>query len=143
MYGLNLPMLSQLLNGPQLGSNAGARTYAWPVLCCMSPSKDVIEEQREFMHSEAGCGGTGKVLSLCCSRRVLLVAMVSQIMAYDVATMTVTYSAITQPAPVLRPGGQPEVGAVPLALGPRWLAHASNQVPNPPKAREMRAIVAG
>ena len=68
----------------------------------------------------------GRVLGLCCSRRVLLVAMVSQIMAYDTATMTVTYSAITQPAPVLGPGAQP--GAIPLALGPRWLAHASNQV---------------
>lgn len=51
-------------------------------------------------------------------------------MAYDLATLTVSYSAITQPAPTLRQGsdGAHDVAAVPLALGARWLAHASNQV---------------
>ena len=72
----------------------------------------------------------GRVLSISCSRRVLLVAMSTQIMAYDLATMQMSYSAITYPAPNLKQPGDkgPSTTAVPLALGPRWLAHASNQV---------------
>lgn len=72
----------------------------------------------------------GKVLSMACSRRVLLVAMNKQIMAYDTSTLAVTYSAITYPAPTLKLNGEREATAtaVPLALGGRWLAHASNQV---------------
>ena len=72
----------------------------------------------------------GRVLSISCSRRVLLVAMSTQIMAYDLATMEMSYSAITYPAPNLKQPGDkaPSTAAVPLALGPRWLAHASNQV---------------
>lgn len=54
-------------------------------------------------------------------------AMSTQIMAYDLATMDVTYSAITYPAPAVKHLGD-GAPAVPLALGNRWLAHASNQV---------------
>lgn len=49
-------------------------------------------------------------------------------MAYDLAALTVSYSVITQPAPALHQANEQEVGGVPLALGARWLAHASNQV---------------
>lgn len=66
-------------------------------------------------------------MSVSCNRRALIVAMSGQIMAYDIATLTVSYSAITQPAPTLS-ASEEEAKSVPLALGARWLAHASNQV---------------
>ena len=72
----------------------------------------------------------GRILRIACSPRVLLVAMHAQVMAYDISTMEVTFSTVTYPTPVRSPtcGDASEAESVPLALGSRWLAHASNQV---------------
>ncbi len=55
-----------------------------------------------------------------------------QVMAFDASTLQRTFSVVTYPAPCTRQlvdGERPAPGtAVPLALGPRWLAYASNQV---------------
>ena len=53
-------------------------------------------------------------------------------MAFDANTLQRVFSVVTYPAPCTRQlldGERPAPGtAVPLALGPRWLAYASNQV---------------
>jgi hypothetical protein len=53
-------------------------------------------------------------------------------MAFDASTLQRAFSVVTYPAPCTRQlveGERPAPGtAVPLALGPRWLAYASNQV---------------
>ncbi len=55
-------------------------------------------------------------------------------MAFDANTLQRVFSVVTYPAPCTRQlldGERPAPGtAVPLALGPRWLAYASNQVSN-------------
>ena len=56
----------------------------------------------------------------------------AQVMAFDANMLQRVFSVVTYPAPCTRQlldGERPAPGtAVPLALGPRWLAYASNQV---------------
>ena len=58
--------------------------------------------------------------------------VLAQVMAFDANTLQRVFSVVTYPAPCTRQlldGERPAPGtAVPLALGPRWLAYASNQV---------------
>ncbi|EIE22763.1 hypothetical protein COCSUDRAFT_63899 [Coccomyxa subellipsoidea C-169] len=92
---------------------------------------------------------TSRVLSVRASPRLLIVALDAQagpcalqasrfrtcplasVMAFDASTLQRTFSVVTYPAPCTRQlvdGERPAPGtAVPLALGPRWLAYASNQ----------------
>jgi len=66
-----------------------------------------------------------------------------QVMAFDASTLQRTFSVVTYPAPCTRQlvdGERPAPGtAVPLALGPRWLAYASNQV-SPPTEEPLSLI---
>ena len=96
--------------------------------CILNHATDIRSNQGGGQTVASMTSAAGKVLSLSCSPRVMILAMSAQIMAYDLATLTVSYSAITQPAPTLYQAGEQEVRGVPLALGARWLAHASNQV---------------
>lgn len=61
------------------------------------------------------------------SRRLLVVALEAQLMAVDARSLATVWSVVTYPVP--RPPGPPDApgGAVPLALGARWLAYAANQ----------------
>ncbi|CAL8470762.1 g10304 [Coccomyxa elongata] len=74
---------------------------------------------------------TSRVLSVRASPRLLIVALDAQVMAFDASTLQRTFSVVTYPAPCTRQlvdGERPAPGtAVPIALGPRWLAYASNQ----------------
>ena len=55
-----------------------------------------------------------------------------QILVYSIGLLELNFSVMTAPAPTsgLAIGSEPDLSCtVPLALGPRWLAYASNQVP--------------
>ncbi|XP_058077276.1 autophagy-related protein 18g-like isoform X2 [Magnolia sinica] len=62
-----------------------------------------------------------------CSPRIIAVALASQIYCFDAATFENKFSVLTYPMPQ---GGQGVVGVNigygPMAVGPRWLAYASN-----------------
>lgn len=54
----------------------------------------------------------------------------AQILAYDIATLELSFSVMTHPAPGSNTPGASEderAATMPLALGPRWLAYAANQ----------------
>ena len=73
-----------------------------------------------------------RVLGLRCSPRLLVVALDAQLHAFDATSLSHVFSAVTYPAPCTHQLYQSETcaqgTAVPLALGSRWLAFASNQV---------------
>jgi hypothetical protein len=75
---------------------------------------------------------TSRVLSVRCSTRMIVVALDAQIHAFDSSTLERVLTAVTYPAPCTKQLMLAETcnagTAVPLALGPRWLAYASNQV---------------
>eukprot|EP00884_Botryococcus_braunii_P017551 jgi/Botrbrau1/447/Bobra.110_2s0094.2 len=71
-----------------------------------------------------------RVLSLRTSNRIIVVAVDAQILVHDAVSLECIWSHVTYPAPCtmqLLHGEVLHAGtAVPLALGPRWLAFASN-----------------
>lgn len=73
----------------------------------------------------------GLHLSNLDSQIAIGIAFPAQVMAFDAGTLQRAFSVVTYPAPCTRQlleGERPAPGtAVPLALGPRWLAYASNQ----------------
>lgn len=63
-----------------------------------------------------------------CSPRIVAVGLATQIYCFDALTLENRFSVLTYPAPQL--GGQGfhgiNIGYGPMAVGPRWLAYASN-----------------
>ncbi|KAJ7563826.1 hypothetical protein O6H91_03G127300 [Diphasiastrum complanatum] len=66
------------------------------------------------------------VYDVQCSARVIAVALASQIQCFDAATLKSTFSVLTYPVPQVGLG-LVNFGKAAMALGPRWLAYASNQ----------------
>ncbi|XP_044482790.1 autophagy-related protein 18h-like isoform X1 [Mangifera indica] len=68
------------------------------------------------------------VYMIKCSPRIVAVGLASQIYCFDALTLENKFSVLTYPAPQL--GGQGvlgvNIGYGPMAVGPRWLAYASN-----------------
>ncbi|KAG0554174.1 hypothetical protein KC19_12G069500 [Ceratodon purpureus] len=61
-----------------------------------------------------------------CSSRVVAVAVASQIYCYDAGTLQNIFSVVTYPSPAPTPGSN-HYGFGAMAVGPRWLAYATNQ----------------
>ncbi|XP_019051469.1 PREDICTED: autophagy-related protein 18g-like [Nelumbo nucifera] len=63
-----------------------------------------------------------------CSPRIVAVGLANQIYCFDALTLEMKFSVLTYPVPQV--GGQGAVGVSigygPMAVGPRWLAYASN-----------------
>ncbi|XP_027353314.1 autophagy-related protein 18h-like isoform X2 [Abrus precatorius] len=63
-----------------------------------------------------------------CSSRIVAIGLVTQIYCFDALTLENKFSVLTHPVPQL--GGQGivgiNIGYGPMAVGPRWLAYASN-----------------
>ena len=72
-----------------------------------------------------------QVLSLKCSRRLIVVALDAQIHAFDATSLQHTFSAVTYAVSAamhaVKAEGVQSGGSSPLALGSAWLAYASNQ----------------
>lgn len=72
-----------------------------------------------------------QVLSLKCSRRLIVVALDAQIHAFDATSLQHTFSAVTYAVSAamhtVKTEGVQARGSSPLALGSAWLAYASNQ----------------
>ncbi|KAJ9541162.1 hypothetical protein OSB04_027668 [Centaurea solstitialis] len=65
------------------------------------------------------------VFMVRCSPRVVAVGLASQIYCFDALTLENKFSVVTYPVPRL--GGEGiNIGYGPMAVGPRWLAYASN-----------------
>ncbi|XP_043721573.1 autophagy-related protein 18h-like isoform X2 [Telopea speciosissima] len=68
------------------------------------------------------------VYTVRCSPRIVAVGLATQIYCFDALTLENKFSVLTYPVPQV--GGQGVVGANigfgPMAIGPRWLAYASN-----------------
>ena len=60
-----------------------------------------------------------------------MVALEGQLHAFDASTLAHTFSAVTHPSPAPSPNlpDRDVSQSAPVALGARWLAYASNQVP--------------
>ena len=71
------------------------------------------------------------VLSLRCSRRLIVVALDAQIHAFDATTLQHTFSAVTYAVSAAMQTVKADAGqaktTTPMALGSAWLAYASNQ----------------
>ncbi|XP_068663800.1 autophagy-related protein 18h-like [Aristolochia californica] len=61
-----------------------------------------------------------------CSSRVIAVALASQIYCFDAVTLENKFSVLTYPIPQGGQGMGINIGYGPMAVGPRWLAYASN-----------------
>ncbi|KAL5566171.1 hypothetical protein UlMin_029335 [Ulmus minor] len=63
-----------------------------------------------------------------CSPRIVAVGLASQIYCFDAATLENKFSVLTYPVPQLGVQGMVgvNIGYGPMAVGPRWLAYASN-----------------
>ncbi|KAL5701546.1 hypothetical protein ACHQM5_026872 [Ranunculus cassubicifolius] len=60
-----------------------------------------------------------------CSPRIIAVGLAAQIYCFDAVTFKTKFSVLTYPVP--QAGGQGvNIGYGPMAMGPRWLAYASN-----------------
>ena len=74
---------------------------------------------------------TSQVLSLKCSRRLIVVALDAQIHAFDATSLQHTFSAVTYAVSAamhaVKAEGVLSGGSSPLALRSAWLAYASNQ----------------
>jgi hypothetical protein len=72
---------------------------------------------------------SSRVVSVQASARALLVGLEAQIHVYDATTLSSIFTGVTYPLPAgLASIHDSHAWAAPLALGPRWLAYASNQV---------------
>ncbi|XP_077219382.1 autophagy-related protein 18g-like isoform X2 [Tasmannia lanceolata] len=71
-----------------------------------------------------------------CSPRIIAVALAAQIYCFDAVTLESKFSVLTYPIPQVGQGliGV-NIGYGPMAVGPRWLAYASN---NPPQSNTGR-----
>ena len=102
---------------------------AAPCLAVVFGGPDIEQDVAHSVHFYSLASGTyvhvlhfdSAVLGVRCSRRLIIVALAGQLLAYDAATLQHTFSTLTYAM-----AGQP--ATLPLALGPRWLAYASNQV---------------
>ncbi|XP_015578219.2 autophagy-related protein 18g isoform X3 [Ricinus communis] len=61
-----------------------------------------------------------------CSPRIIAVGLATQIYCIDALTLESKFSVLTYPVPQLAGQGGINVGYGPMAVGPRWLAYASN-----------------
>ena len=93
-------------------------------ISCPSKSKPTHSHILLPLHSASA---RSQVLAVRASRRLLVVALEAQLMAVDARSLATVWSVVTYAVP--RPPGPPDApaGAVPLALGARWLAYAANQ----------------
>ncbi|XP_068311714.1 autophagy-related protein 18g-like isoform X2 [Pyrus communis] len=68
------------------------------------------------------------VCMIRCSTRIVAVGLASQIYCFDALTLENRFSVLTYPVPQLAGQGSNgfNVGYGPMAVGPRWLAYASN-----------------
>ncbi|XP_028762249.1 autophagy-related protein 18g isoform X2 [Neltuma alba] len=68
------------------------------------------------------------VCMIRCSSRIVAVGLATQVYCFDALTLENRFSVLTYPVPQLAGQGTPSVnvGYGPLAVGPRWLAYASN-----------------
>ncbi|PRQ26218.1 putative transcription factor WD40-like family [Rosa chinensis] len=68
------------------------------------------------------------VCMIRCSPRIVAVGLASQIYCFDALTLENKFSVLTYPVPQLAGQGSSgfNVGYGPMAVGPRWLAYASN-----------------
>lgn len=81
-----------------------------------------------YMHS---LSFNSPVLSLRCSRRLIVVALDAQIHAFDAVSLQHTFSAVTYAVSAAMQTVKADAGHAkttsPMALGSAWLAYASNQ----------------
>ncbi|KAL5561610.1 hypothetical protein UlMin_031357 [Ulmus minor] len=71
------------------------------------------------------------VFMIRCSARIVAVGLATQIYCFDALTLENKFSVLTYPVPQLAGQGSMgiNVGYGPMAVGPRWLAYASNSPP--------------
>ncbi|KAG9457502.1 hypothetical protein H6P81_002010 [Aristolochia fimbriata] len=70
-----------------------------------------------------------------CSTQVIAVALASQVYCFDAVTLENKFSVLTYPLPQGGQGMGVNIGYGPMAVGPRWLAYASNNTLMPNTGR--------